>query len=77
MNKRLTDEELLVDYCRVMEYQLPKKENSLWNDIMLTMIGRCRQDEPRINCGTHLIDYMNICDEDDDMDSFYGEDYPW
>ena len=45
--------------------------------IFINSVKSARQDEPRINCGRHYADYLNICDDDDDMDSFYGENYPW
>lgn len=71
---RKTSKQVLEEYCKEMERPYPE---GIWADFMLHMVVRCREDEPRINCGVHLIDYMNICDEDDDMDSFYGPDYPW
>lgn len=46
-----------------------------YQTILLGTVKKAREEEPRINCGLHLVDWMNICDEDDTFDSFYGEDY--
>lgn len=72
---RKTDEEVLREYMAEMEHPWPTQQWVV--DVLLGMVKRCREDEPRINSGVHLIDYTMICDEDDDMDSFYGPDYPW
>jgi len=72
--RRLTNEEVYREYLALMEIPpgqiLPEIFASL-----VRMVGRCREEEPRINRGVHLADYLNICDEDDTMDSFYGPDY--
>lgn len=65
----LTDEEVYRDYCNLIDMDYP---NSDLAAIILKLVHSIRQDEPRINSGVHLFDYMMICDEDDDMDSFYG-----
>ena len=72
-NKRLTDEEVLLDYWRIMGQEPAKDPRmlSLW----MNLVGKIREDEPRINRGAHMADYLNICDDDDDMDSFYGPNY--
>lgn len=41
----------------------------------IKIVGIARKEEPRINRGTHLVDWMNICDDDDNFNSFYGSDY--
>ncbi len=69
----MTDEEVLLDYWRVME-QKPIEDPAI-KEALVRMVKRCRQEEPRINCGAHLVDYINICDDDDNMDSFYGPNY--
>jgi hypothetical protein len=71
----MTDKEILEDWFRLMDKKVPT--DPVLVDVLCEMIAKCRKDEPRINCGGHLLDYINICDEDDDMDSFYGSDYPW
>lgn len=67
-----TDEQILEEYLKLME--LPHVEEP-WRGFFLRVIARARQDEPRINCGLHVMDWENICDDDDDFDSFYGTDY--
>lgn len=71
----MTDEELLDDYYKEMGYQ--SIQESKIREIMVRWMGNLRKEEPRLSCGTHVVDYCNICDDDDNMDSFYGEDYPW
>lgn len=67
-----TDEEVLDDYYRILR----ETPADAWTrKVMLNIVKTCRKEEPRINCGAHLLDYMNICDEDDTVDSFYGSDY--
>ena len=70
-----TDEEVYKDYCELMGHDYPKDSKIL--KILLNWVSLIRKDEPRINSGVHLIDYTMICDNDDDMDSFYGSDYRW
>jgi len=71
----MTDKEVYEDYCKLCDRQ--PVQDSVVLEALINMVHIMREDEPRINCGAHLLDYMNICDEDDDMDSFYGPDYPW
>lgn len=66
-----TDEEILKEYLKLTDSDFPPEIYSYF----LGLINRTRKEEPRINSGAHLYDYFGICDEDDDMDSFYGLDY--
>lgn len=72
MTERKTDKEILDEYCKEME--LPPL-NDVFEKIMLSLVKRCRKDEPRLNSGIHLIDYCNMLDDDAKMDDFYGPDY--
>ena len=67
------DKEIFIEYCQEMDIPYPSDERL--EKLMLSMVRYCRRDEPRIDSGLHLIDYSNICDEDDNMDTFYGPDY--
>lgn len=71
---RLTDEQVLEDYAKEMEIDLPSPGNP-WRDFMLSIVKIAREKEPRINSGAHLCDWVTICDDDDDFASYYGEDY--
>ena len=67
-----TDEEVLDDYYRILR----ETPADAWTrEVMLRVVKAFREQEPRINSGAHLLDYMNICDEDDTVESFYGSDY--
>ena len=66
--RRKTTKEILEEYCREMGQPYP----AAIEDIMISVVARCREDEPRLNSGVNLIDYMSISDEDDVMDSVYG-----
>ncbi len=74
--KRKTDKEIFDEWCKHMGY-----DNKSWpaylHKFYLMCIKKAREWEPRINHGLHFADYLNICDDDDDFDSFYGKDYPW
>lgn len=72
--QRLTDEEVYREYLTLMRTPLDQISPDIFA-ALVKMVGKCREDEPRINRGVHLADYLNICDEDDTMDSFYGPDY--
>lgn len=74
-NTRKSDDENLDEYLELMER--PPITDPKLREIMLMFVRRIREDEPRINSGVHLHDYSMICDDDDNMDSFYGPDYPW
>lgn len=68
-----SDEEILKEYYEIMEKPLPTEK---WQvELLIQFVNMIRKDEPRINSGYHLLDYTMICDENDDMDSFYGKDY--
>jgi hypothetical protein len=69
---RKSDEEVLREYYAEMEQPI-----CMPFQVLVRWVKKIREHEPRINSGVHLIDYCGICDEDDDMDSFYGPDYPW
>lgn len=73
MQNRKTNQEILSEFliANNQSYPLNKEDEEFW----ISLIQKCREDEPRINSGLHLLDFCNICDDDDDMDSFYGEDY--
>jgi hypothetical protein len=70
---RKTDQEILREYLELYERPYPTDKGI--EQALLSLVEGCRKDEPRINCGAHLIDYTMICDEDDTMDTFYGPDY--
>ena len=76
MAKRRTDKEIFEGYCEAMGWPYPLKPNCA-HVFGLSVVKKARKEEPRINHWAHFADWMNICDEDDDMDSFYGEDYDW
>ncbi len=67
-----TDEQILKEYLKETETPVPNDEILKFMELM---VHKIREAEPRINSGIHLVDYMSICDDDDDMDSFYGPDY--
>ena len=69
---RKTDEQIYDEYVGLMELKNVPDFIRLWG---IKCIALARQEEPRINAGTHFIDWINICDDDDDFDSFYGKDY--
>jgi hypothetical protein len=61
----MTSKEILEEYCKEMEIKYPFPElETVW----INLIDRCREDEPRINSGIHLIDYIG---------ESIGPDYPW
>ena len=71
---RKTDEQVLDEYFQEMEIdksKIPAEILQIW----IGFVSKARRDEPRINSGCHYIDWCNICDDDDDFDSFYGPDY--
>ena len=70
---RKSNEEILEEYFRSMNIDscVPDDLHKHW----LHTVEVAREYEPRINSGIHYIDWINICDDDDDFDSFYGEDY--
>lgn len=70
---RRTDEELAKEYLLLYGIKPEVVDQHLW--LILPFVQRAREDEPRINCVAHLVDWTMICDEDDDFDSFYGPDY--
>ena len=69
---RKTDEQIASEYL-AHHRQVPADD--LYWRALLRLVASCRKVEPRINSGSHLLDYLNICDEDDTMDTFYGADY--
>lgn len=72
MADRKSDEEILREWLDIEGSPYPTGDVK---ESMLRMVAQIRKHEPRINSGLHLMDFLNICDDDDDMDSFYGEDY--
>ncbi len=44
-------------------------------DFTCSTVRLAMKEEPRISCGLHIVDWMLICDEEDDFDSFYGPNY--
>lgn len=72
---RKTDEEILQEYfelmCADQVGNIPEEVYKHW----LNIVSAARSEEPRINSGSHYIDWINICDDDDDFDTFYGDDY--
>lgn len=71
---RKTDEEIYTDYLIEMGGDPSKMDPKIFQ-AMVSWVHKIREDEPRINSWVHLHDYTMICDDDDDMDSFYGKDY--
>jgi hypothetical protein len=71
---RKTDEVVLEEYLDLID---AKKEMipPVIYESMIRMVQKCRDDEPRINHGVHLYDYIGICDADDTMNTFYGSHY--
>lgn len=73
---RKTDIEICRDYHKLMNYSVGFDDHPQWlQQLLENQVKRAREFEPRINCAEHYADYLNICDEDDDFDSFYGENY--
>ncbi len=68
---RKTDEQILQEYFHLMKINDSLDIREFW----LKMVAAARSEEPRINSGVHYCDWCNICDDDDDFDSFYGDDY--
>lgn len=66
------DLKVALGYVSLMELNDVPLDYLWW---YVRFVKLARQDEPRISCGAHYLDYIMICDEDDDMDSFYGPDY--
>lgn len=71
---RKTDEQIAREYCDLMEIDLANTPDWYFS-WLVRIIGQARKAEPRINSGVHIVDWIGICDEDDDFDSFYGPDY--
>lgn len=69
---RKTDGEVLREYMAIQEAGVPESPALL--ACMIALVRACRADEPRIDCGAHLMDYCNI-DDDRKMDDVYGPDY--
>ncbi len=60
------------EYAKAMRF---KNQDDEMMDLLSRLVRQAQRFEPRINCGLHVVDWLNICDEDDDFDSFYGSDY--
>lgn len=72
--ERKDDQQILDEYLLICQIDKQKMPQYLI-DFFLRDIRRARELEPRINDGYHYYDLGNICDEDDNFDSFYGKDY--
>jgi hypothetical protein len=69
---RKSDEEVWLEYMKAMGHN-PNAIALELRPVVIGMVTSCRRDEPRINSGLHLCDYINICDDDDTFESFYGD----
>lgn len=71
------EEKILQEYLILAE--MPSSSDEYSEDVVrkffIKTIGIARQEEPRITTGQHFYDWINIVDDDDTMDSYYGEDY--
>lgn len=70
---RISDVEIAKEYLRLKGVNEDTIETEY--ALLIPFVQSARREEPRINCGGHLLDYTMICDEDDTFDSFYGKDY--
>ena len=69
---RKTDEEILEEYASEMELGVV---GDPCRGLILQMIAMARKDEPQINSGVHLIDWLNMHEDDTSMEEYYGQDY--
>jgi hypothetical protein len=68
-----SDREILREYLELMNAPYPTDEKR--EETLLVFVRKARAAEPRINNGSHLIDFTLISDEDDTMETFYGPEY--
>ena len=57
-----TDEQIFDEWCKEMEWKIPSKNVM---EQILPLIKKCRENNPEINSGIDLIDYLFEDDEEE------------
>lgn len=63
---------IIREYQSLMGYA---QDNPMLDILTAYSLRAARRMDSRVNRGAHLINWMMICDEDDDFESFYGPNY--
>jgi hypothetical protein len=66
-----TDEEILDEYIKEMEWQIPQDNRGF----LLPFVKELRKQEPRINSGIHLVMFCCLVKDTQTMDGTYGPDW--
>jgi len=68
---RKTDEEILEEYASKMNLVVVEDTRR----ILLRVVRKARKDEPKINSGRNIIDWMDMHEDAASMEECYGQDY--